>query len=167
MEDIKVLFNVINTNGDRKILADAFIKKGTPICSFTGRYINYQDTLKLGDKESFALQIGDDNYLYLDPPARYFNHSCEPNCGLTLQQQLIAIQDIKANEELRWDYSTSMLEKHWTMDCVCKTPNCRKVIRDFDTLPPNLQKKYLDLNIVQDFIKEKAGSAHDTNNVKR
>lgn len=45
-----------------------------------------------------------------------------------------------------------MSEKNWTMKCYCNAPNCRGEIKDFDTLPSELQRYYLDLGIVQNFI---------------
>ena len=55
-------------------------------------------------------------------------------------------------EELFWDYSTSMLERHWTMICNCGNQNCRKIITDFDLLPNALQGEYIKMNIVLPFI---------------
>jgi SET domain-containing protein len=146
------VIEVLQKDNNRKVHATQAIEKGTEICKFTGELIDYKKTLELGNKESFALQIEKDVYIFLDEPFRYFNHSCEPNCGLTPELKLITLKDIDKNEELRYDYSTTMLEHHWTMKCECKKPNCRKIITDFDKLPKVTQKKYIDLNIVQDFI---------------
>ena len=65
---------------------------------------------------------------------------------------MFALTKIKAGEELFWDYSTSMLERRWTMQCECNEKNCRKKITDFDLLPTELQLKYLQMNIVLPFI---------------
>ena len=65
---------------------------------------------------------------------------------------MFALKKIKAGEELLWDYSTSMLERHWTMECACGENTCRKIITDFDLLPTELQLKYLQVNIVLPFI---------------
>jgi hypothetical protein len=66
--------------------------------------------------------------------------------------ELFALKKIKAGEEMFWDYSTSMLERHWTMECSCREKNCRKVLADFDLLPKHVQEKYLTLNIAFPFI---------------
>lgn len=144
----------------KKVVATRSIKTGETICSFTGVAIDYQKTLTLGNKESFAFQTGANLYILLDEPGRYFNHSCDPNCGVTPDKKLIALQDIMPNEELCWDYSTSMLEHHWTMECKCGTKLCRKVIRDFDTLPLCIQQKYIRLNVVQGFITDILKARH-------
>ena len=55
-------------------------------------------------------------------------------------------------EEIRFDYSTTMLERAWELNCACGSPRCRGLIQDFDLLPIALQTFYLRLGIVQNFI---------------
>ena len=57
-----------------------------------------------------------------------------------------------ADNEIVFDYSTTMLERHWELDCGCKSQHCRLRIRDFDLIPATLQRHYLSLGIVQSFI---------------
>jgi hypothetical protein len=45
-----------------------------------------------------------------------------------------------------------MLERHWTMQCLCGKENCRGIIKDFDLLPQHLQHKYKNLKIVLPYI---------------
>ena len=65
-----------------------------------------------------------------------------------------SIKDIKKGEEITWDYSTTMDEDKWEMDCVCQSKNCRKRIKDFKYLPKEIQQKYIKLGIVPDYILE-------------
>lgn len=146
------IFHIEGAGKNKKVVAASLINKGTRICTFTGKKIDYKETLELGDQESFAFQVACNSYIYLDPPARYFNHSCEPNCGVKPGLGLVALRNIGVGEELRWDYSTSMLEHHWTMRCLCNAPSCRHIIGDFTTLSPALQQHYTRMNIVQPFI---------------
>lgn len=118
----------------------------------TGPIISYQDTLRLKEKESYCLQVGDDRYILPDSPFYIFNHSCDPNCGINQQLQLMTIRPVKMGEPLCWDYSTSMLERGWKLECSCGARMCRKVIDDFDTLQVPLQEYYLDLDIVLPYI---------------
>lgn len=147
-----MLFRIEEQNNDRKVFAEHTIAQGVELCVCSGPIIDYKDTLRLSDRESFALQVEKELYIYLDPPARYFNHCCEPNCGVSPDLKLLTIKQVFKNEELRWDYSTTMLEHHWTMKCNCNKTTCRKVIGDFDKLPKLLQDKYIAMNIVQKFI---------------
>ena len=151
------MFSIIDIETGRfgkKITSAGIIPKGTVIHHFSGTPVTFAETKKLREKESYALQIGPDDYLLLDEPACFFNHACEPNCGLTPSLELIALQEIPGGAELCYDYSTTMLERSWTMKCECKKSSCRGIVEDFDKLPLALQKKYLLQNIVQHFIVE-------------
>jgi uncharacterized protein len=124
----------------------------TIICMVTGPVLTFQQTLDLGECESHCLQTGNNQYILCDPPFLYSNHSCDPNCALNAQLQLYALRDLKNGEELFWDYSTSMLERHWTMTCACGSEQCRKLITDFDLLPQTVQALYLEKGMVLPFI---------------
>jgi hypothetical protein len=83
------------------------------------------------------------------------NHSCEPTCGVAQWNGkivLIAIRQINPEEELTFDYSTWMAYDYWEMDCTCGNTHCRKRIRDFKYLPGELRQKYIDLNVVPDYV---------------
>jgi len=124
----------------------------TILCTVSGPTLTFEQTVELDERESHSLQIGVDQYILCDPPFLYSNHSCEPNCALNAHLQLFALRDLKKGEELFWDYSTSMLERHWTMPCACGSPHCRKLITDFDLLPEGLQHLYLEKGMVLPFI---------------
>jgi SET domain-containing protein len=134
------------------VFATRNLKAGSVICHVTGPRITFADTLQLGKEESYAVQIDHDSYLLCQPPFVYTNHSCFPNCGVNHRLQMLAMYDIEAGEELFWDYSTSMLERHWTMSCACGHAQCRKHITDFDLLEEHLQLYYLERNLVLPFI---------------
>ena len=76
-------FEVGENKFGKCVFSLANITKGSIIFQFTGKPMLYEETKKLGDIESFALQTDNEFYLFLDEPARYFNHSCAPSCGLT------------------------------------------------------------------------------------
>lgn len=105
-----------------------------------------------------CVQIGKNLYLGLSIGiGDFINHSCNPNCGIKIENNkvwLIAIKKILTGEEIGWDYSTTMDEDNWEMICNCGEENCRKRIRDFKYLPEEIQKKYIKLDIVPDYIKE-------------
>lgn len=69
---------------------------------------------------------------------------------------LVAIRPIASGEEITWDYSTTMSEDDWEMDCNCGAPSCRKRIRDFKYLPPKLREHYQVLGIVPEYVLEPA-----------
>jgi hypothetical protein len=136
------------------LFASMNIRQNSVILSIQGKPLTFEQTLKLGSDECYCLQVGLNSYIIPDPPFRFSNHSCQPNCGINRGMELVALQDIKAGDELFWDYSTSMLEKHWTMHCDCGSAACRNLITDFDTLPLKLRERYLEMKMVLPFIVE-------------
>ena len=101
------------------------------------------------------LQTGKRTYILLGPPGVFANHSCDPNAGIFRNRRLVAIRNIAAGEEICFDYSTTMDEDFWTMDCLCGTDICRGVVTDFRYLPTDLRHRYLELGVVQGFIARK------------
>jgi hypothetical protein len=113
----------------------------------------------------------DDHYVQVDTdlymgPSRglddFVNHSCDPNCGLRIageQVGLIAIRHIVRGEEICWDYSTTMSEDDWTMECRCGSKQCRGVVAEYRTLPESTRKRYEALDIVPAYVLEKMKEA--------
>ncbi len=125
---------------------------GERILTFTGGEIDFAGTLAKGDRECDALQIGPGRYLDLEPPGVFTNHSCQPNAGIRGDVFLVALRDLRAGEEIRFDYSTTMDEDHWTLECRCGSPNCRGLIGDFKWLPKAIKLEMLRLGIVPRFL---------------
>lgn len=143
---------VKNSRFGKGIFATSDLPKHTILFTITGDPLNFQDTLSLGHNECYCLQTDIDKYIIPHFPFNFSNHSCEPNCGITENFEFITLRFIEKGGELLWDYSTSMLEKHWIMNCKCGSDNCRQIIRDFDLIPPETQERYLQLGIVLPFI---------------
>ncbi|MBI3554013.1 MAG: SET domain-containing protein-lysine N-methyltransferase [Elusimicrobia bacterium] len=124
---------------------------GDAILNFTGKILTSEQA-KDPRFEHYCLQIGIDRQLYVDPPARYVNHSCDPNAGLKDAVTLAAIRAIAAGEQICFDYSTSMLEDGWTLACACQSPLCRGLIGDFSRLDAGTRSRYLALKIVPPWL---------------
>jgi hypothetical protein len=89
--------------------------------------------------DMLALQVGPDLWLASDGTLTddFANHSCDPNAGfLDGEPVLYALRDIEAGEEITWDYSTSISETGWSLDCRCQSARCRGVIRPWFELSP-------------------------------
>ncbi|MBI4928913.1 MAG: SET domain-containing protein-lysine N-methyltransferase [Anaerolineae bacterium] len=85
--------------------------------------------------------------VYLVPSSKLddadmFNHSCDPNAGLSGQIALIAMRDIDQNEEVCFDYAMSDSSDYDEFDCHCGRANCRKKISGADWKLPELQRRY-------------------------
>lgn len=148
---------ISDSNIGRGVFAKVPIKPRETIFYLTGKLIRFDEAAGATGGEH-SIQIGIDQYVAPYSPARYLNHSCAPNSGFVDDIRLIATRPIVAGEEIRFDYSTTMFERYWELDCACEAPGCRKRIRDFDLLPIALQTYYLRLGIVQNFIVEEVNS---------
>lgn len=71
----------------------------------------------------------------------YFNHSCEPNCGIFGSNILVAMRDIEPSQELTFDYAMTD-SQDLKMICHCGTKSCRKIVKGSDWRNPQLQQKY-------------------------
>ncbi len=143
----------------KAVFANKSFKKGEKIIEFRGKLFTYgQLPTSYDEAEDHYVQI--DKNLYIGPSKElddFFNHSCNPNSGLKIEGKraiLITIKNIKKSEEITWDYSTTMDEDDWELDCVCRSENCRKRIKDFKYLPKDIQQKYIKLGVIPKYILE-------------
>jgi len=134
------------------VFAATSIHHGEVIFTCEGKVISLQEVVAKGDQQSNPIQIDTQTYLDVESPGVYINHSCDPNAGLMNNTILVALRAIAPHEQICFDYSTSMSEELWTMECKCLAPQCRGLIQDFHYLPAELKARYVALGIVQDFI---------------
>lgn len=150
------------TRFGKGVFAKKEFKPGEVILQFRGRIYSRKEYLsKVNPEKCHYMQIDDD--LFLGPTTsadNFVNHCCEPNAGLKIHKGkcfLVAVDTIQPGREITFDYSTSMAEDHWEMDCACGVPSCRSRVRDFKYIPLPLQHKYVQLGIVPDFVIRSAG----------
>lgn len=138
----------------RGVFARRPIKSGEQILEFTGRRISLDEALARGERQCDPLQIGPREYIEIGEPAVLVNHSCDPNAGIQNDSILVAIADIAQGqgEQIFYDYSTTMDEDCWNLECRCETSACRGTVGDFKNLPHALRERYVRLGIVQSFI---------------
>lgn len=128
------------------------IKKNEILAIFGGYILTLKEEEKLPDEFSdHGVQISDDFVLTVInkeeiEDAGYFNHSCNPNAGYNGQIFLVAMRNIKKDEEITFDYAMVLYEsknaKKYSMKCLCGHKKCRKIITDNDWKIKDLQKKY-------------------------
>ena len=134
------------------VFASRNIPSGNFVLKMHGDIVDLE---KVWDHARF-LQVAD--RLFLGPSGLaddYVNHSCEPNCGIINfndQYILRSIRHIEMGEEITFDYSTWMNNDYWKMECRCGSLNCRKLILDFGYLNMALQDRYIEMNIVPQYV---------------
>jgi SET domain-containing protein len=94
------------------------------------------------DIQKFAFQY-QDKFIVVHDGSQYMNHSCDPNTWWTADDELSALRDINAGEEITYDYSTADIGD-WTASwkCNCGSPDCRQTITGKDIIDKKLQEKY-------------------------
>lgn len=149
------------------VFANREFKKGENVFEFKGEVVKGDDIPEIINPEDDRfMQIGEDLYIGRSGNTDdLFNHSCNPNSGMFFVKSeegggkrtryfLRAIKNIKKDEEITWDYSTTMDEDGWEMDCLCGSKNCRHKIRDFKYLPKKVQDNYIRKGMVPSYIIE-------------
>lgn len=153
----------------RGVFASSPIAVNSLVIEFGGEYLTLESE---EEDEDHMLQI--DHSLYLGPSGGvddYINHSCEPNTVLKIigkRAFLFALKDIAENEEIFFDYSTSMSDGLWEIDCLCGAESCRGRIQDFVFVEKSIQDRYIKMGMVPRFILEcleslKTGSVTELN----
>lgn len=124
----------------RGVFALQQIARGQRILEFQGRVLK---TNELTD-DMLAMQVGPDDWLCSDGTLLddCVNHSCDPNAGfLDGSPVLFALRDIEVGEEITWDYSTSIADAGWTLDCRCGSPKCRGIVKAWVDLAPTERER--------------------------
>ncbi len=146
------LFYIDSCDVGLGLFARQHIAPGQRILALEGPIIDFAETKRRGPRECMAIQIGPNRYIDTQPPGVYVNHSCDPNAGIMEDKYLVALRHIPAQTEIRFDYSTTMEEASFTMDCLCGAPECRRRVTDFSTLPPEVKARYIRAGAVMSFI---------------
>lgn len=123
----------LTANIGRGVFAKSAIPCGTLLVACEG-WLAPSNAL---DDDWYAMQVGPDLWLCSsgDCLDECINHSCDPNAGfVTGEAVLYALRDIAAGDQIFWDYSTSLAEAGWSLECRCGSPRCRRVVRSWGEL---------------------------------
>lgn len=153
-------FTVGETHLGKAVFAANRFAEGAVLMRFTGRRFRADriPSLMRGRSDRFV-QVTPDHYM--GPSGRIddlVNHSCAPNAGLRFTDDgvfLIALSDIACGDEICWDYSTTLKESNWHMICQCRSAECRRVIGNFDTLPPERREWFRARNLVAPYLRRR------------
>jgi SET domain-containing protein len=130
----------------RGAFATEWIRNGTRLIEYTGERISedaadrrYDDDDESQPYHTFLFSLDDGTVVdaaYGGNVSRYINHSCDPNCEAVIEDDRIfidAIREIAPGEELYYDYSFVLEERHTPAvkrryPCYCGSENCRGTI---------------------------------------
>jgi SET domain-containing protein len=125
----------------RGVFATRAIPKGTRLVEYKGERITWKQAddrypdVDGAPSHTFLFSVGkvviDANHK--GSVTRWINHSCNPNCEAVEDDKRIfieSIRDIKAGEELGYEYNITFEERHTKAlkdryKCLCGNKNCR------------------------------------------
>jgi len=113
--------------------ARAWLESDTLILEYTGELISQKTAVERDhpdapDYSCYMLQVDDDVFIdarLVEHPAKYINHSCEPNCILSVDGNrafILTLRPIRPGEELTYDYEYDATEN---VTCCCQARGCR------------------------------------------
>jgi SET domain-containing protein len=152
------LLTVKKSRNGKGIFAAQPLKKGEILFKIDGVIAHYKELLnRPGKFQNNAFRIKPNHYLSPTGEfANFLNHSCEPNSKITKTKNslyIVAAKNISDKTEILIDYSTTLAaDDIWKMACNCGSKNCRKIIKNFTSLPAPLQKKYKSSGLVPKYI---------------
>jgi len=102
---------------------------------------------ELEGNHSHASQIGENKYVLHAGSISKVNHSCDPNCGISVNKtgahDFIAMRDIEANDEITFDYAMRNYGvNYFPKQCMCGSKICRGKITGWKDLPDERKKIY-------------------------
>lgn len=108
-----------------------------------GQTVLWIDGALTSEPSRYSVQVGPDTHVApegganaLDDGAwRFLNHSCEPSAWLR-GRELIALRDIRAQEDLSFDYNTTEWDMAEPFACHCGSADCLGTVRGFAHLSP-------------------------------
>ena len=133
-------------------------KKGSVLFSVKG------PVLSQSTKYSFSVDLDK----HIDPLredgsfdfGHFLNHSCDPNTIINVINnvvdkafiEVVARRDIRAGEELTFDYASLEYETVTHIDCRCGTNACRGTVHGFKDLPKHIVEKYKEEGMISDHL---------------
>ena len=141
--------HVIDNSIGQGLFAAETLEESTVVERLEGRVVPYSKIPESEIRDAF--EIDDDRWIVPQSAARHINHSCDPNCYIAKNLDVIASRKIIKGEELTIMYNEVTIDKFmriggvlpvWderrTFMCRCGAPNCAgKIDRYVVPAPPD------------------------------
>ncbi len=126
------------------LFATAPISKDEIIFDWEGGKVYRAEKISVLPKEvqTHAIQFGEHAWIDTTGFGRFVNHSCTPNAGIHGLYKLVAMRNISTDEEILLDYAVTENSDWYMENCLCGSPNCRKNIHGYDSLPDKTKREY-------------------------
>jgi hypothetical protein len=150
MADVQVKRNQFG----RGVFATRAFEKGEWVLGVAGPLVK--------QRSIYTIQIARDLHIQPRSPAKYLNHSCDPNLGVKINRSglpdFYALRHIEPGEHLTFDYAMTeyVLEEmelgRERTPCRCGAPNCRGHIGSYSELPDEVKRRYA--GFIADYLLE-------------
>ncbi len=110
-------------------------------------YVGVLDCSSSTKNHSHASQLGKTTFGFHTGLSSKFNHSCDPNCGIIINDSgghdIVAMRAISTDDEATYDYAMrNYTIEHFPGPCACGNERCRKVITGWKDLPQQRKDDY-------------------------
>lgn len=120
--------------------------------------VYYGAIVGIRQRSIYTLPISDDlavDPIPVDGLGQYLCHSCEPNAGIRSRNLIVAMRDIKPDEEICIDYAMVVRKypgdrRKEHVECHCGAENCRGRVGSWEELPGQIRSRYG--NYVSDYL---------------
>jgi len=116
------------------------LPKGIIVETFRGEIKQYDQIPTELKRYALDMSVNDneDKWMLVTSDAGLANHSCNPNCKIDADKNIVTIKEVKQGEELTYSYNRigKGFEKYewkqeWSFECKCGSNNCQKVINKY------------------------------------
>ncbi len=128
----EALFKITTNNYGKCMIAAKDMLKDTVVAKWEGYIVeSYKEVPK--NLKLYAILIDEKRFLVPTNDAMFANHSCNPNCEVNDELEIVTIKPVKKGEELVYDYAIcdddeqDLMEwnHEWDFKCKCGASNCR------------------------------------------
>lgn len=121
---------VVQNERGRSLVAAIDVPAGIRVAHFAGPLVSTAD---LPESEiCYALWLAEDRWMIPQSSARYINHSCDPNCRVNDDLEVITLRTVRAGEEFSFAYNVvhpgevpPEWDPRWSFRCLCGAAECR------------------------------------------
>jgi uncharacterized protein len=127
--------HISETSSGPALVASETVEEGKTVERLEGRVVPYNKIPESDLRNAF--EVDDDRWIVPQPPGRYLKHSCDPNCYVSKNLDVITLRRVHKGENLTIMYNEVTLEKYmrtaailpeWddrrSFDCRCGVPKC-------------------------------------------
>jgi hypothetical protein len=144
MENVMVNYPslVEKNNYGKCLIATMNIGEGIIVAKFDGEWLKYKndemkpipDEVPAEDINHFLI-VDEENLIIPKTSARYINHSCDPNCKINNDLEVVTMRPVNHGEELTISYNIidkkwidATWDSRWNFKCACNSPICQGMI---------------------------------------